>query len=133
VSTISRKRSRRRTPTLSPTYDLVATLPYIEGDELALTFGGSRYLEEITDDQVRRFTDNAGLPVTPVVRAVRETTEATAAAWGSSGTCFRVSCGRRSGRRSSGRRGGCRRGDRELSDSGQYDLEIAQRAARRVS
>ena len=31
-----------RTPVLSPAYDFVATLPYIPGDELALSFGGSR-------------------------------------------------------------------------------------------
>ena len=32
-----------RTPVLSPAYDFVATLPYIPGDQLALSFGGSRY------------------------------------------------------------------------------------------
>jgi serine/threonine-protein kinase HipA len=70
-----------RTPTLSPAYDFVATLPYLPDDQLALTFGGSRSLEGITPDQIRRFTDTAGLPMTPVLRCVRETVEATAAAW----------------------------------------------------
>jgi serine/threonine-protein kinase HipA len=49
----------RRTPVLSPAYDLVATLPYIPNDSLALSFGGSRSLSEITTDQVRRFADTA--------------------------------------------------------------------------
>jgi serine/threonine-protein kinase HipA len=70
-----------RTPMLSPAYDFVATLPYIPDDKLALTFGGSRGLEGITVDQLRRFTDTAGLPMTPVSRVVGETVEATATAW----------------------------------------------------
>jgi serine/threonine-protein kinase HipA len=70
-----------RTPVLSPAYDLVATLPYIPNDKLALTFGGSRTLSEITVDQIRRFTDKAGLPLTPVANIVRETVERTTAAW----------------------------------------------------
>ena len=70
-----------RTPVLSPAYDFVATLPYIPGDSLALTFGGSRSLNEITLAQVRRFADTARLPVTPVWEVVRETVERTAEAW----------------------------------------------------
>jgi serine/threonine-protein kinase HipA len=70
-----------RTPMLSPAYDFVATLPYIPNDKLALTFGGSRSLEGITLDQIRSFADTAGLPVTPISRIVRETAEATVAAW----------------------------------------------------
>jgi serine/threonine-protein kinase HipA len=70
-----------RTPVLSPAYDFVATLPYIPGDRLALTFGGSRSLNEITLDQVRRFTDTARLPMKPVWETVRETVERTAEAW----------------------------------------------------
>jgi len=70
-----------RTPVLSPAYDFVATFPYIPGDQLALNFGGSRSLDEITVDQVRRFTDKARLPASPVWEIVRETLERTAAAW----------------------------------------------------
>jgi serine/threonine-protein kinase HipA len=68
-------------PVLSPAYDFVSTLPYIRDDKLALTFGGSRSLEGVTVDQIRHFTDRAGLPMTPVLRIVRETAEATAEAW----------------------------------------------------
>jgi serine/threonine-protein kinase HipA len=71
----------RRTPVLSPAYDFVATLPYISKDELALTFGGSRSLSEITTDQVRRLADTARLPASPLWRIVTETTDRTVAAW----------------------------------------------------
>jgi len=70
-----------RTPALSPAYDFLATLPYIPGDSLALTFGMSKSLNGITLDQVRRFTDTARMPMDPVWRIVRETVERTGAAW----------------------------------------------------
>jgi serine/threonine-protein kinase HipA len=70
-----------RTPVLSPAYDFVATLPYIPGDSLALTFGRSKSLHGITLDQVLRFTDKARMPMDPVWRIVHETVERTEAAW----------------------------------------------------
>jgi serine/threonine-protein kinase HipA len=70
-----------RTPVLSPAYDFVATFPYIPGDKLALNFGGSQSLSEITVDQIRRFTDTARLPASPVWEIVRETVEKTRTAW----------------------------------------------------
>lgn len=71
----------RSTPVLSSAYDLVSTLPYIPGDELALGFGGSRSLSEITPDRVRRFADTARLPASPLWKIVTETTDRTVAAW----------------------------------------------------
>ncbi len=71
----------RRTPVLSPAYDFVATLPYILGDELALGFGGSRSLREITTDQVRRFADAARLPASPLWPLVTDMTDRTVATW----------------------------------------------------
>lgn len=71
----------RRTPALSPAYDFVSTIPYITGDTLALTLGGSRNLHGITRDQIRRFADTAGLPASPVWETVRQTTERTVEAW----------------------------------------------------
>jgi serine/threonine-protein kinase HipA len=70
-----------RTPVLSPAYDFVSTLPYIPGDTLALSFGGTKSLDAITLDQVRRFTDTARLPMKPVWEVVLETVERTADAW----------------------------------------------------
>ena len=71
----------RRSPVLSPGYDFAATLPYIPNDDLALTFGGSRSLHEITTDQVRRFADTARLPASPLWRLVSDVTDHTVAAW----------------------------------------------------
>jgi serine/threonine-protein kinase HipA len=71
----------RRTPVLSPAYDYVATLRYIPNDTLALSFGGSRSLSEITTDQVRRFADTARLPASPLWAMVTDMTDRIVAAW----------------------------------------------------
>jgi serine/threonine-protein kinase HipA len=70
-----------RRPVLSPAYDFVATLPYIPNDSLALTFGGSRSLGEITTDQVRRLAETSHLPASPLWRHVIDLTDRTVAAW----------------------------------------------------
>jgi serine/threonine-protein kinase HipA len=70
-----------RPPILSPVYDFVATLPYIRGDSLALSFGEAKSLDGITIDRVRRFTDKARMPMGPVWRIAQETIERTAEAW----------------------------------------------------
>ncbi len=71
----------RRKPVLSPGYDFVATLPYIPHDKLALSFGGSRSLSEVTPDQMRRFADTARIPASPLWKIAVETAERAAAAW----------------------------------------------------
>ena len=71
----------RRTPVLSPAYDFVATLPYIPNDELALGFGGSRSLAEITTDQMRHFADAARIPASPLWQIAVETAARTFAEW----------------------------------------------------
>jgi serine/threonine-protein kinase HipA len=71
----------RRTPVLSPAYDLVSTLPYIAGDTLGLSFGGSRDIGEITKNQVRRFAETARIPVSPLWRIVTETNERMVENW----------------------------------------------------
>jgi serine/threonine-protein kinase HipA len=71
----------RRKPVLSPGYDFVATLPYIPNETLALSFGGSRSLSEITPSQMRRFADTARIPASPLWKIAVETAELTAAAW----------------------------------------------------
>lgn len=70
-----------RTPTLSPAYDFVATLPYIPNDTLALSFGGTKGLDAITSEQLRRFADTARLPVKPLLDIVHDTLERTKQAW----------------------------------------------------
>jgi serine/threonine-protein kinase HipA len=71
----------KRTPALSPGYDFVATLPYVPGDTLALSFGDSRSLSEITPDQMRRFADAARIPASPLWKIAVETAERTAESW----------------------------------------------------
>jgi serine/threonine-protein kinase HipA len=71
----------QRKPVLSPGYDFVATLPYIPHDKLALSFGGSRSLSEITPDQMRRFADTARIPASPLWQIAVETAERAATAW----------------------------------------------------
>jgi serine/threonine-protein kinase HipA len=71
----------RRTPVLSPGYDFVATLPYIPGDTLALSFGDSRSLSDITPNQMRRFADTARIPASPLWKIAVETAERTAESW----------------------------------------------------
>jgi serine/threonine-protein kinase HipA len=71
----------RRKPVLSPAYDFVATLPYIPGDTLALNFGGTRSLNEITTDQMRSFADTARIPASPLWQIAVETAERTVASW----------------------------------------------------
>ncbi len=68
-------------PALSPAYDFVATIPYLPNDRLALTFGGSKDINEITQAQVRRLADKAGLAVSPLWRIVEETIELSVEAW----------------------------------------------------
>ena len=69
-----------RKPILSPAYDLVSTVPYLPGG-LALTFGESRSLSVITQDQVRRFADTARLPISPLWEIVHRTVEDTKNRW----------------------------------------------------
>jgi serine/threonine-protein kinase HipA len=71
----------RRRPVLSPGYDFVATLPYIPNDTLALSFGGSRSLAEITPDKMRSFADKARIPASPLWKIAVETAQKTAAGW----------------------------------------------------
>lgn len=71
----------KRTPILSPAYDFVATLPYIPNDQLALNFGGSRSLNEISPEQIRRFADTARLSASPITQLVMDTVERTVNAW----------------------------------------------------
>jgi serine/threonine-protein kinase HipA len=71
----------QRQPALSPGYDFVATLPYLPGDKLGLSFGNSRSLSEITPDQMRRFADAARIPASPLWKIAVETAERTAESW----------------------------------------------------
>lgn len=70
-----------RTPSLSPAYDLVSTIPYPTENRLALTFGKSRSMHEISQRQVQRFSDAARLPFRSTWQTVKNTTDRTAEEW----------------------------------------------------
>ncbi|MDE2466229.1 MAG: type II toxin-antitoxin system HipA family toxin [Alphaproteobacteria bacterium] len=70
-----------RTPVLSPAYDLVATVPYLPKDNLALNFGGEKNIGYIMPDQVRRFAEKAGLPVNQLWTIAQETSAHIVDAW----------------------------------------------------
>jgi serine/threonine-protein kinase HipA len=70
-----------RVPILSPAYDFVSTVPYVEDEKLALSFGDSRSLTGITKEQIRRFADTARLPTSPLWEIVRDTVARTVRAW----------------------------------------------------
>lgn len=63
----------RRTARLAPAYDLVATVPYLPDDRLALSLGDTKSFAEIDLDRFRRFADQAGLPTRIVLQTARET------------------------------------------------------------
>jgi serine/threonine-protein kinase HipA len=63
----------RRTPKLAPAYDLVATVPYLPADRLALSLGDTKEFADIDVDRFRRFSEKAGLPTRIVLQTVRET------------------------------------------------------------
>lgn len=65
-----------RSTALSPAYDLVSTAPYMTGDSLALSFGGTKEFARVDIDRVTRFAEKAGLPVRMVVKVARDTAAA---------------------------------------------------------
>lgn len=68
-------------PALAPAYDYVCTLPYLPSQQLALGFGQSRSMDEITPEQVRRFAQTARLPVSTLWKTLLDTIEQTLQAW----------------------------------------------------
>jgi serine/threonine-protein kinase HipA len=70
-----------RAAVLSPAYDLVATVPYLPKDSLALNFGGEKDMGRIVPNQVRRFAEKAGLPVNPLWTIAEETSARIVDAW----------------------------------------------------
>lgn len=71
----------RRTPVLSPAYDFVSTIAYIEDDEAALKFARTRRFDEFTLDELSYLAAKAGLPEKPVLATARETVGRFLDAW----------------------------------------------------
>jgi serine/threonine-protein kinase HipA len=70
-----------RHPQLAPAYDYVCTIPYLPNQQLALGFGKSSAMNNITQDQVRRFADTAKLSLPVLWQTVVATIEETRLAW----------------------------------------------------
>ena len=65
----------KRTPALSPAYDLVSTMPYIEDEHAALKFARTKRFDGYTRDELSYLAAKAGLPETPVLDTARQTME----------------------------------------------------------
>ena len=71
----------RRTPVLSPAYDMVSTIPYIPQPELALSLGGTKSMLDVDEDRFRRFARTANLPDRLIAAVARETAQRLREAW----------------------------------------------------
>lgn len=65
----------RKTPVLSPAYDLLSTVSYIPGDQSALKFLRGREWASFTYDELGAMADKARLPSQMIVQAAQETVE----------------------------------------------------------
>ena len=67
-------------------------------DKLALSFGFTRRLAEISADQMRRFAETALLPVSPLWRMIMEVVDRTVKVWKvprKRRNCYPLRCGRK--------------------------------------
>ncbi|MCG8562860.1 MAG: HipA domain-containing protein [Hyphomicrobiales bacterium] len=63
----------RRTPALSPAYDLVSTIPYIKDDNAALKFVRTKRFDKFTFDELSYLAGKAGLAEKPVLDVAKDT------------------------------------------------------------
>jgi serine/threonine-protein kinase HipA len=70
-----------RKPILSPAYDLVSTVPYIQNDGLALNLAGEKSFAGITKDRFRRLAEEAGIPQRETLTTVERVKDAVISSW----------------------------------------------------
>ena len=70
-----------RTPVLSPSYDLVSTIPYIPEDGLALNFAGKKKFGDINKEHFQRLAEKAQISERETMLTVERITDATIATW----------------------------------------------------
>jgi serine/threonine-protein kinase HipA len=63
----------RRNAALSPAYDFVSTIPYLNEAEAALTFSRTKRFDGYSEDELKHMAARARLPETLVVETARET------------------------------------------------------------
>lgn len=66
---------------LAPVYDVLATVPYIRADTLALSLGGERSFKALTAPRWKAFAHRAKLPEPAVLRSVLEVVDRVNDAW----------------------------------------------------
>ncbi|OJW51115.1 MAG: hypothetical protein BGO67_12360 [Alphaproteobacteria bacterium 41-28] len=71
----------RRTPLLSPAYDLLSTVPYIPGDNLALTLVKTKQMHLCNEQVFNALAEKAKLPKHLVLNTMKQTVEATRQNW----------------------------------------------------
>ncbi|MBW2592066.1 MAG: type II toxin-antitoxin system HipA family toxin [Deltaproteobacteria bacterium] len=69
------------TPTLSPAYDFVSTIPYVPSDTLALTLSHTKKFEEITVKHFKQLAEKAELPTFIVMQTMREAIDTVKSVW----------------------------------------------------
>jgi len=68
-------------PQLSPTYDLVSTIQYMQNDGLALNLGGEKRFESINESHFERIAKKMEAPTKFVLDAVKETVATAQKEW----------------------------------------------------
>jgi serine/threonine-protein kinase HipA len=63
----------RRTPMLSPAYDLLSTIPYIKDDNAALNYSRTKVMAELSRDELAHLAAKAYLPEKMVLDTAAET------------------------------------------------------------
>ena len=63
----------RRSPRLSPAYDLVSTIAYIQDDVAGLKYSRTKHFSELTLEEFSHLASRAGLPEAAVLNTVKET------------------------------------------------------------
>jgi serine/threonine-protein kinase HipA len=69
------------TPHLSPAYDLVSTIQYVQNDSLALNLGGEKHFESIDESHFERIAQRIDAPPKFVLNIVKETVTSAQKQW----------------------------------------------------
>jgi serine/threonine-protein kinase HipA len=70
-----------KTPSLSPAYDLLSTIPYIPKDGLALNLGDSKNIGSIKLENFKKLAKKANVPENLVLNAVKDAVQKTYDIW----------------------------------------------------
>ena len=68
-------------PALSPAYDFVSTIPYLQNDDLALGFGGSKDFLAFDRRRIEKFSSAARIPFAMTLSQCHDIVEKTKQAW----------------------------------------------------